>query len=247
MARMTTKKPDEHVVPGTPDAPAATESPDAQALRKRLISRVAAAAVLIVALLSVLAVFDKLNEPPPKVATSVASAPAAPEAGVSEPQAAAPTPEVKAPETPPEEPRKVEEAVAEPETTTAPTTPTPKAERPLTKPATGRLAMQKRSEPVAAARPSHPAAQLAQPLSQPSRPLTRAAEAFRSYVLQLGVFNNTANAEELRAKLELNGIPSQIEARVQVGPFKTRQEAEAAREKLKALGMESGVLVAVKK
>jgi len=60
--------------------------------------------------------------------------------------------------------------------------------------------------------------------------------------VQLGVFNNVANAEELRAKLELNGIPSQIEARVQVGPFGSRQEAEEARQKLSGLGLEPGDL-----
>jgi DedD protein len=42
----------------------------------------------------------------------------------------------------------------------------------------------------------------------------------------------------LHAKLSLAGIPSTLEARVQVGPFKTRQEAEAARAKLKGLGIE---------
>jgi DedD protein len=37
----------------------------------------------------------------------------------------------------------------------------------------------------------------------------------------------------------MNGVPSTLETRVQVGPFKTRQEAEAAQAKLKALGIES--------
>ena len=67
------------------------------------------------------------------------------------------------------------------------------------------------------------------------------------FLLQLGVFNNTTNAEELRTKLELNGIPAQIESRVQVGPFKSRLEAEQVRNKLKQLGMEPGMLVATKK
>ena len=49
-------------------------------------------------------------------------------------------------------------------------------------------------------------------------------------------------AEELHAKLTLEGIPSTIEARVEVGPFKTRQEAEAARAKLKALGIDAVLL-----
>jgi DedD protein len=63
----------------------------------------------------------------------------------------------------------------------------------------------------------------------------------------MGVFNNLANAEELRAKLEMAGIPSQIEARVQVGPFATREEADAAREKLRSLGMDTGILTAIKR
>jgi DedD protein len=66
-------------------------------------------------------------------------------------------------------------------------------------------------------------------------------------VLQLGVFNNVTNAEELRAKLELAGVPAQVEARVQVGPFNSRQEAEEARQKLAAIGLEPGVVVAIKK
>jgi len=68
----------------------------------------------------------------------------------------------------------------------------------------------------------------------------------RQFFVQLGVFSNVTNAEELRAKLELNGIPSQIEARVQVGPFASRQEAEAAREKLHALGLDGGLLISHK-
>jgi DedD protein len=69
----------------------------------------------------------------------------------------------------------------------------------------------------------------------------------RQFALQLGVFNNLANAEELRAKLELQGIPSTIEARVQVGPFKTREEIESARAKLRALGMDPGIMISMRK
>jgi len=60
--------------------------------------------------------------------------------------------------------------------------------------------------------------------------------------VQAGVFADAQRAEELRAKLTLNGIPSTMEARVQVGPFKTREEAESAREKMKALGID-GILL----
>jgi DedD protein len=68
----------------------------------------------------------------------------------------------------------------------------------------------------------------------------------KAFALQVGVFSNAANAEDLRAKLVLAGIPAQIETRVQVGPFKSRQEVAAAEAKLKAMGMERGKLVLVK-
>jgi DedD protein len=68
----------------------------------------------------------------------------------------------------------------------------------------------------------------------------------KAFALQVGVFSNPANAEDLRAKLVLAGIPAQIETRVQVGPFKSREEVAAAQAKLKALGMERGKLVLVK-
>ena len=65
----------------------------------------------------------------------------------------------------------------------------------------------------------------------------------RGYRLQMGVFSQAGNAEELRAKLEQAGIPAYIESRVQVGPFKTQQEADAARRKLKELGLGPGLLI----
>lgn len=64
------------------------------------------------------------------------------------------------------------------------------------------------------------------------------------YVVQAGVFSHTANAEELRAKLALHGIPAQIEARVLVGPFRTRAEADRARAQMRALGLEGAPPVA---
>jgi DedD protein len=72
-------------------------------------------------------------------------------------------------------------------------------------------------------------------------------ETARQFLLQMGVFSSVANAEELRARLELAGVPTQIEARVQVGPFASRQEAEQARDKLKELGLEPGLVVAARK
>jgi cell division protein FtsN len=65
---------------------------------------------------------------------------------------------------------------------------------------------------------------------------------YSGFALQAGVFADPRRAEELHAKLTLEGIPSTIEARVQVGPFKTKEEAEIAREKMKALGIDAVML-----
>ena len=62
------------------------------------------------------------------------------------------------------------------------------------------------------------------------------------YALQAGVFSDTQHAEELHARLTREGIPSSIEARVQVGPFKSKAEAEATGKKLNALGIDSVLL-----
>lgn len=139
----------------------------------------------------------------------------------------------------------------------------PPAQRPLTRPATPHLAMMRPGEAVSASRMPPPSTAATAALTRPpayaasgqphapaSRPLTQAAARSTTgsgLLLQLGVFSSTVHAEELRAKLELNGIPAQIESRVQVGPFASREEAEQMRDKLKKLGLEGGVLVATKK
>ena len=60
--------------------------------------------------------------------------------------------------------------------------------------------------------------------------------------VQLGVFTDLDNAKHLQTKLAQQGIPSHTETRVQIGPFKSRTEAERAKEKLKSLGMSAVVL-----
>lgn len=75
---------------------------------------------------------------------------------------------------------------------------------------------------------------------KPQAPVT--AHLLGGFALQAGVFSNHQKAEELHALLTLNGIPSTLETRVQVGPFANKAEAEAARSKLKALGIESLML-----
>ena len=230
-----------------------TQTPDDdEALKKRLVGRMALAAVLSVALLGGLALFDALNAPekPAPAPTPVAALPPAPEAKPAEAAKPEEKPEAKA-EADAKEGK--DEPAAEPERTESAGASALRGhrERPLTKPAEARPAMMKPTEPAAPPPLAEETARIAKPPvashAPASRPLSRAAEAGKRFLLQLGVFNNVANAEELRARLELNGIPSQVEARVQVGPFASRQEAEEARQKLAALGIDPGVVIATKR
>lgn len=254
----------------------ATDSTADDALKRRLVNRIAVAAVIVVGLLGSLAMFDSLNAPspppakvaalPPKVETPPAVEPA------KEAPPAAPTEEAKpggaaadAASQPTVVAKVDEKPVPEGSSSTGapPLLPLP-PEKPLTRPATGRAASMHPSLPAPpaaspAARPD-PARELAaRPTpardmatapaatrrAPASRPISGAGE--RQLALQLGVFGNLANAEDLRAKLELHGIPSSIEARVHAGPFKTREEVEIARAKLKELGLDGGILVTLKK
>lgn len=123
-----------------------------------------------------------------------------------------------------------------PEVTMAPET------APTAKPATPSASPSEIKETPAPAKPSArvtetKTAQPVQPVQpvQPPNPL----RLFSGFVLQAGVFTSIQRAEEIHAKLTLSGVPSKLETRVQVGPFRTRQEAEAAQVKLKELGIES--------
>ncbi|MDR1661618.1 MAG: SPOR domain-containing protein [Azoarcus sp.] len=59
------------------------------------------------------------------------------------------------------------------------------------------------------------------------------------YTLQAGVFTDPRRAEEVYAKLAQEGIPVTLETRVLVGPFKNRKEADSARAKMKAMGIDA--------
>jgi len=77
-----------------------------------------------------------------------------------------------------------------------------------------------------------------QPAAEASNP-GRAGKLPKGPHLQVGIFAQRTNAEDLKAKLEAQGFPVYIETRVQVGTFANRKEAEKVREKLKAMGMET--------
>jgi len=231
-------------------------------LKRKLVRRVAFAGALIAMLLAALAFVDYLGRPaeeelstgptftaPVPVARKEVSQPVTPV--VPEPAAAVEPAGLSA---------TTGEATAAPPTGIEPAPVAAEPERPVVpaqpvlprQPAApaARGAHQKAATPVAEEESS--AAATVQPASPPP-----AAEAPRQastlpppapprlvsgYAVQAGVFADAQHAEELRAKLMLNGIPSTLEARVQVGPFKTRAEAESARKKLKALGIDGLLL-----
>jgi DedD protein len=90
--------------------------------------------------------------------------------------------------------------------------------------------------PQRAAQPADPA-KLAGHVVE-ARQAPAVSRLFSGFLLQAGVAN-VQRAEELHARLTLSGVKSTLETRVQVGPFKTRQEAESAQAKLKELGVET--------
>ncbi len=74
---------------------------------------------------------------------------------------------------------------------------------------------------------------------QPTPPVVQRNKTItaQGYTVQLGVFANYANAKALQQKLAANGIPAQLETRVQLGPFSNKQEADDAYRRIKQLGL----------
>jgi DedD protein len=205
-------------------------------LKRKLIGRMVFAGLLIVALLVTLAVFDYLsvsNEPVPSAPQFTERVPVAKKEI---------TQALKPAEPPPEETQ-----AAEPESSAVPVDKSmPSAEPPPRPEVLAQPVLPKNQTrstvPLATTHPMTtltPNAAPPQPVAEPAPP----PRLFSGYALQAGVFSDTRRAEELHAKLTLNGIPSTLEARVQVGPFKTRQDAETAREKIKTLGIDAVLLM----
>ncbi|MFC3533806.1 SPOR domain-containing protein [Vogesella facilis] len=77
------------------------------------------------------------------------------------------------------------------------------------------------------------------PLPAPARTPTLATgnnHPSLGYQLQLGLFASPGNAEKLVADLKKHGLSARTETRVQLGPFRTRAEAEEAMQRLRELG-----------
>lgn len=233
-------------------------------LRRKLVKRLAMAGVLVAVLLGVLAFFDYLATPeePEEPVTFNKPVPVPPKKEVTQPvMPASNLPEPPKQEEPPPPPPAPALAAATPagETVESKAAAAPKTSGPvhaLPAPTAAAAPHPAPARPVplpreAAVVPESTAAPALQPVEeapapprQPARvtdvvPRPAPSRLLSGYVLQAGVFTSAQRAEELHAKLTLNGIPSTMEARVQVGPFKSKAEAEAAREKLRGLGIES--------
>ena len=229
----------------------ATETID-RAEKKTLLARIGIAGVLIVALIVALALFEQQQSKPEPAAPPSMKAPDAPQ---SMPAPALQNQASGAIAPPPAEPLVRSESPAEPERTSAPQIAEPATPdrlaggKPVIEKATPhedthpRLVIGKGGEHPAAAKAAPPAP------TAPGKPAIRESPAAArptaggGFLVQVGVFSNLDNAEDLRKKLADAGIPAQIEARVQVGPFATQAEAAAAQRKLKSLGMDPGMLL----
>ncbi len=93
------------------------------------------------------------------------------------------------------------------------------------------------SQATLAAAAGEESAPAVEPLAVP------AARLLSGYVVQSGVLPDVRQAEALQARFVAEGIPASMELRLQLGPFRTRAEAEAARRKIKGLGIDGLITV----
>jgi DedD protein len=195
-------------------------------LRQRLIKRIALAALAVGVLLGGLAVIDRYYVPPPttppRSMTASLTPPPAPAAQEEASPVAASAPA----------------AESVPEKSEAPPITQPAVQSPKPRPTRSKPMEASAEHIVPAPAPRHAAV---------PKPLAREPRGPRQFVLQMGVFGDVDNAKNLNEKLKQAGVPSRIEAKVQVGPFKSREEAEAARKKLIELGLSPGTLLPVRK
>ena len=251
MASSQADKNDKNDKTGAPD--------DVAEIKSKLAKRMVFAGTMIVALLGGLALFDHYSAQPE---TEVAAPPQFTEpVPVAKKMVTQPVTSAE-PVTPPAV------APAEPEVTSAPVDKNPpRVDTPPPPEVAARPSLPR--TPAAPARPASPSsasaasapAKLAEASAAPAATTPEASaraesaapapaapvphappRLFSGYALQAGVFSDPRRAEELQARLMQEGVPVTIESRVQVGPFKTKAEAEAARSKLAALGIDTVLL-----
>ncbi|ODU30639.1 MAG: hypothetical protein ABS93_01535 [Thiobacillus sp. SCN 62-729] len=205
--------------------PPSSENDLKRLARRRLIGAVALTLLAVIALPLLLE-----DEPPPTSALSVhmaeAPAPVPEQQAVAPVPAAEPVPSAPSPPAPPAEPAK---PAARPE---------PKPEGEPVKP-----------EPVKA-EPAKPQPAKPQPKPHPAAapvPQKKPAATSEMFVVQLAALSDGAKARELKARAALAGLPTYTDTvgnltRVRVGPYPTREAAEAAAGRLAENGMTGQVL-----
>ena len=238
------------------------ETDDLSSIKRKLAWRMGIAALMIVGLLGGLAFFDSLtapkNEPEPSVPAFTAPVPVA-KKSITQPV----TPAEPVPPGPSEEKKSAApEATAAPTDKTAPPLVPSSSSDVVAQSSSSRPGKPMLRAPnvapstAASARPVEPKGSAASPVSSSSetpgssispapgvqsrsRPVSVLPRLLSGYSLQAGMFADPRRAEELRDRLLQEGIPSTIEARVVVGPFKNREEADAARAKLQVMGVDT--------
>jgi cell division protein FtsN len=157
-------------------------------------------------------------------------------------------------------PPKPQAGASAPEEAAAPSTPAPAAPATATATAPAPAAAPAAAPPAKSsdalgdlARSRSESAKPAEPAPRPAAAETPAADPFQ-YFVQVGAFRNPEEAEQLRAKLLLQGLQAKISEReqggrvvhrVRLGPFERREEADKVRERLD--GGSSAVVVRVQR
>jgi DedD protein len=216
--------------------PLANQSEDQQ-LKQRALRRLAIALGLIAAAIIGLAVLDRYTSPAKRLLTEKPATEPPPIAALPAPKPVRPPPESAgppsaepAPAMPPPPPPVVSNEPLAP----AAVKPVPAArEQPVVPEATAGAS--KAAPQATGARAPAPAGGKPAPVPVPAP--APAAERVKGFVVQTGVFSSHENALALQSKLQGQGIPSFLETRVVVGPFRTRAEADAATKRLRALGL----------
>lgn len=211
------------------------EADDQDVQRIALLRRVAVAGAMIAMLIGGLALFDASRKPvePPPIVSPVPAPAVEPEP---------PAEETALPTLPPADEATVEAAPVSledtppplPESTARPEAP-PAQSVPASAPSRALSAVPAARAPATIAQ-TPARATATTPLARVPAPEQGVIEGYR---VQVGVFSNVTNAEDVRARLAASGIPSQLEVRVHVGPFGTRTEADQARVQLRRLGLDS--------
>lgn len=196
-------------------------SPEQEDVRRKALLRLGVAGVVTAVALAGLWWLDQDGKKP-SVAEKPQAIPApivpAPPTDVVPPQAETPVPPATAEGAPPAPPAEPEVPPPPPKVSNLPSPPAPTPTPPRTPTAT---------PGAAAPAPSTP---------PPPPPQAATVPAGKGFVVQLGVFSNPDNARELVERLAKQGIRAQLEARVHLGPFRNRQEAEKAQAEMRRLG-----------